>query len=185
MPNESSNSNGLAFLGAETGCGKTVVMTGLASVMSDHGARIRAIKPLGIGAHKKDSCELSFMSIISKSPVDYPLLNLNYPPSVLLSEWTNLLLTCTKSSIYSFIEMPGSCATPLNFLRNEDESYTHNWKSVGDLVNELKVHCVLVAKHDIDALEKIELAVSYLRASKIKICAIVTVEVNENVLPRF
>lgn len=174
-----SELSGLAFVGTEPGSGKTVLMTGLAGVLSDYGANIRAIKPLGIGSHKKDSPELSFMSIISKSPQDYPLFNLKYPPSLSSSEWAELLLAVTKSDIFTFIEMPGGCATPVNFLKDDSGSFTHSWKSVGDLINELNLECVVVAGHTIDVLEKLELSISYLRAQKLKINSIVTVEHNQ------
>ena len=176
---QSGSTGGLAFVGTDPGCGKTVVMTGLAGVLSDYGANIRAIKPLGIGSHKKDSPELSFMSIISKSPQDYPLFNLRYPPSLSSSEWAELLLTVTKSDVFTFIEMPGGCATPVNFIKDDSGAFTHGWKSVGDLINELDLECVVVAGHTVDTLEKLELSISYLRSQKLKINSIVTVEHNQ------
>lgn len=175
-----AGSNGLAFIGVSPGCGKTTVMTGLTSVLSDYGANVRAIKPLGIGAHQKDSPELSFISIITKSRVDYPLFNLKFPPTLSETEWKEILLTGTKSSIFTFIELPGGCATPINFERDQNNSLTHDWQTSADLVKALGVDCVLVGNHSIDILEKIDLSMSYLLGMDIQVRAIVTVETNSN-----
>lgn len=178
---ELKSSPGMLFIGTEPACGKTTVMTGLAAVLLDYDVPVRAIKPLGIGAHKKDSPEMSFMSIISKTAIDYPLQSLNYPPSMTDSEWKELVLSGigTKSDIYSFIEIPGTPATPVNFARDEDGQLTHEWTTMADLAAAFGMPSVLVASHCIDSLERIELAICYLRSKGMDVSGIITVETNK------
>lgn len=179
---ERTAAHGMLFLGTEPACGKTTVMTGLAAVLHDYDVPVRAIKPLGIGAHKKGSAEMSFMSIISKSAIDYPLQSLNYPPSMTESEWKELVLTGigNKSESFSLIEIPGTPATPINFLRDEDGQLTHEWSTMADLAAAFGMPSILVASHCIDSLERIELSMTYLESKNLSVSGIVTVETNKN-----
>lgn len=175
---DSPQSDGLIFVGVEPGCGKTTVMTGLAAVMNDYGACVRAIKPVGIGPHARDSAEMSFMSIISKTAIDYPLLSLKFPPVILDSEWKELILTGTRADCFTFIELPGICSTPISFPRDAGGGLSHSHVTIANLIKAYNLPCVLSASYSIDALERIELSLSYLKEFKIEVSAIVTVETN-------
>ena len=189
-----TGARGLVFVGTEPGCGKTMVMTGLCAVLQDYDLPIRVIKPLGVGTHKKDTAEMTFMSIVGKTAVDYPLLTLRYPPIVLETEWKELILTSTRSDIFTFIELPCTAATPIRFEQDRDVSaalggsssssaggraYTHRWMTITDLLKDLELPVVLVASHSIDVLEKIEFSISYLQTRDIEVTSIVTVETNK------
>ena len=66
---------GLAILGTEPGCGKTVLTTGLAATLQEEGFAARAVKPICLCGRQEAQAELSFISSISKTQLTYPIPN--------------------------------------------------------------------------------------------------------------
>ena len=63
--------SGLTILGTAFGCGKTVLVTGFAAMLSSYGFNVRAIKPIVIGASKNIEAELAFISSITRTVPDH------------------------------------------------------------------------------------------------------------------
>lgn len=166
----------LLIIGCEPSCGKTVLMTGLAAVLGDQGIAIRAVKPLGIGSHSTDSSEMRFIRAIAGTEVDYSIRALEFPPS--LSDCDNLIHSAISTDTFTFVELPGSCATPieLNIESAGPDGYT--WRSVSELASALGLPCLLVSRYSIDAFERIDLSYRYLIDRGVNVVALAAVETN-------
>ncbi len=169
--------NGLTVLGCEPGCGKTVAMTGLAAALADQGLAIRAIKPVVIGPRKGAEAELKFISSITHTVLNYPVKVLNAPMSVTEDDWTRAVnLAIQPTSAFTFVEVPGSCATPLS-LENAGGHFANNWKDSAELAVEFGYPCVLVSKHNFDAIDNLIVHANYLRTRRLTIVGMMTSEV--------
>src|ERR1700691_3365935 len=62
---------GLTVLGTEFGCGKTVLIAGIAALLNEQGFQAQAIKPVVTGLQQAWQTELSFISTITHIPLDY------------------------------------------------------------------------------------------------------------------
>ncbi len=170
---------GVVVLGTEAGCGKTVFMTGLSAALREEGFPTRAIKPFVLASRRDAESELAFISSVSHTPVNYPVVVLEKPSSVVESNWQHAVMMTTSREHLTFVEMPGSCATPVSFEQNAGGMLSANWKDSADFACDLGLPCLLVAKHNKDALEKIILALSYLNSREARIVGVATVETNE------
>lgn len=170
---------GVVVLGTEAGCGKTVFMTGLSAALREEGFPTRAIKPFVLGNRRDAESELAFISSITHTPVNYPVVVLEKPSSVVESNWQSAAMMTTSREHLTFVEMPGSCATPVSFEQNAAGLLAPVWKDSADFACDVGLPCIVVAKHNKDALEKIILAVSYLHSREARIVGVATVETNE------
>ncbi|MBS1957756.1 MAG: AAA family ATPase [Cyanobacteria bacterium SZAS-4] len=170
---------GVVVLGTEAGCGKTIFMTGLAASLRDEGFPTRAIKPFVLGSRRDAEAELAFISSITHSPVTYPVVIIDKPNAIQDSSWQQAVMLTTTRQHLTFVEMPGSPATPLAYEGAGPSGFSGSWKDSASFACDLGLPCILIAKHNKDALEKIVLAASYLKSRDAKLVGIGTVETNE------
>ncbi len=169
--------NGLTVLGCEPGCGKTVAMTGLAATLGEQGLAVRAIKPVVIGQRKAAESELKFISSITRTLLNYPVKVLASPMSVTEDDWQRAVnLAVQPSAAFTFVELPGSCATPLS-LENSGGHFANNWKDSAELAAEFGYPCLLVSKHNFEAIDNLIVHANYLRARRLTIVGMMTSEV--------
>jgi dethiobiotin synthetase len=169
---------GVCIVGTEPGCGKTVLMSGLAGVLGDYSGKVRAVKPVTYSRQQKSSPEYSFISNITRTPVDYPSIHLSFPPTLSQSEWDQIILTATANDAVTFIELPTTVATPLSFEKDGYNKLTHEWYTTTDLIRSLGYPVILVSKHAPDALEKLSMSLNYLQSGGIQVLSLATVETN-------
>ncbi|HEY9870899.1 MAG TPA: dethiobiotin synthase [Candidatus Obscuribacterales bacterium] len=167
---------GLVVVGTEPGCGKTVVATGLAAVLQEEGFAARAIKPILIGQSQECQAELSFMSSITRTVLDYPTHLMRAPGLLSSFGWAEALRVCRSGTQCTIVELPGSAATPLT-------SADGNWKDNADLVKELDWPCLVVTCAGPDAMEKLLLNTVYLQSRGATVVALVTVETGSDFSP--
>lgn len=169
--------NGLTVLGCEHSCGKTVAMTGLAAALAEQGLSMRAIKPVVIGARKSAESELKFISSITHTLLNYPVKVLSAPMTVTEDDWQRAVnVAIQPTAAFTFVELPGSCATPLS-LENSGGHFANNWKDSADLAAEFGFPCLLVSKHNFDAIDNLIVHANYLRARRLTIVGMMTSEV--------
>lgn len=170
--------NGLTVLGCEQACGKTVAMTGLAAALAEQGLAIRAIKPVVIGPRRSAESELKFMSSITHTLLNYPVKVLPAPMSVSEEDWQRAVnLAIQPSAAFTFVELPGSCATPLS-LENSGGHFANNWKDSAELAAEFGYPCLLVSKHNFDAIDNLIVHSNYLRSRRLTVVGMMTSEVS-------
>ncbi|HEY9786934.1 MAG TPA: AAA family ATPase [Candidatus Obscuribacterales bacterium] len=169
---------GAAVLGTEPGCGKTVFMTGLAATLKVEGFPARAIKPFIVGSRREADCELSFISSITRTPLNYPILVIDAPAAVQESNWQHAVMMAASKQHLTLVELPGSCATPVSFEQGPLNA-APNWKDSADFACDLGLPCILVSRHNREALEKIVLNATYLQRRDARLIGIVTVETAE------
>lgn len=172
----SSLHSGVCIIGCEPGCGKTVLMSGLAGVLSDYGGRVRAVKPLTYASLERSAPEYTFISSVTKTRVDYQSVHLSFPPTLARSQWDQIILSATASDAVTFVELPAGAATPLSFEKDSVNRLTHEWWTTTDLIRSLNYPAILVARHAPDALEKLSVSLNYLQSGGIDVLAMATVE---------
>lgn len=170
--------SGVCIVGTEPGCGKTVLMSGIAGVLGDYSGKVRAVKPVTYSRYQKSSPEYSFISSITRTPVDYPSIHLSFPPTLSQSEWDQIIMTGTARDAVTFVELPTTVATPLSFEKDGYNKLTHEWYTTTDLIRSLGYPVILVAKHAPDALEKLSMSLNYLQSGGIQVLSLATVETN-------
>ena len=164
--------SGLLIAGCQPGCGKTVVVTGLAGTLREEGFQVRAVKPVCLGARQSMEPELAFLSSISQTPLTYPVRYVETPESLNAFLWNETIRVASAGVEPVLIELPGSCATPLRA-----DGPNGRWLDVGDLARELGLPCLLVAREGVDAMEQLILNATYLMAaSLVSVIGLVTVE---------
>lgn len=170
---------GVVVMGTEAGCGKTVFMTGLSSALREEGFPTRAIKPFVIGSRRDAENELAFISSITHTPVNYPIVVIEKPTAVQEGNWQQAAMMTTSRQHLTFVEMPGSPATPIAFDQTSAGTIGSSWKDSASFAGDLGLPCILIAKHNKDALEKIMLAAAFLRSRDIPLVGVGTVETAE------
>ena len=170
---------GVAVFGTEAGCGKTIFMTGLSAALRDEGFPTRAIKPFVLGARRDAENELAFISAITHTPVNYPIVIMDKTSAVQEGNWQQAANMTTSRQHLTFVELPGSPATPIMFEHTHDGSLGSSWKDAASFACDLGLPCILIAKHNKDALEKIMLAASYLQSRDARLVGVGTVETME------
>jgi len=170
---------GVVVMGTEAGCGKTIFMTGLSAALRDEGFPTRAIKPFVLGARRDAESEIAFISSITHTPVNYPIVIIDKPSAIQDSSWQQAAMMTTSRQHLTFVEMPGSPATPLAYEITGAGTIGTAWKDSANFACDLGLPCILVAKHNKDALEKISLAANFLRSRDARLVGVGTVETNE------
>lgn len=169
---------GMLIAGCEPGCGKTVVLTGLAATLREEGFRVRALKPVCLGSRRSAEAELAFISTIGHTPLTYPVTFVDRPTALNPMRWRDAISVAEESPVPVFIELPAAVATP---LRSDD---TGRWLDVADLAAAFKLPCLLVAKEGRYAVEQLILNATYLIASAaVDVMGLVTVEVCPETTP--
>lgn len=170
---------GVVVLGTEAGCGKTIFMTGLSAALRDEGFPTRAIKPFVMGNRREAESELAFISSITHTPVNYPIVIIDKPTAVQEGNWQQAAMMTTSRQHLTFVEMPGSPATPIAYELTGAGTMASSWKDSADFACDLGLPCILIAKHNKDALEKIMLAATYLHSREARLVGVGTVETAE------
>jgi len=170
--------DGLCIVGCEPECGKTVLMCGLAGVLCDQGAKVRAIKPVTYARQSRSSTEYSFISCITRKPIDYTPVHLSFPPLLGELRWEQIIADTISGDDFTFVELPCGVSTPLFLERESTGSLSHEWRTSADLIHDLQFPALLVARHAPDVFEKLSLALSYLKMRSAQVLAVATVEAN-------
>lgn len=170
---------GVAVFGTEAGSGKTIFMTGLSAALRDEGFPTRAIKPFVMASRRDAENELAFISSITHTPVNYPIVIMDKYSSVQEGNWKQAANMTTSRQHLTFVEMPGSPATPIMFENTGSGTISSQWKDSASFACDLGLPCILIAKHNKDALEKIMLAATFLRSRDARLVGVGTVETTE------
>jgi dethiobiotin synthetase len=173
---------GLLLIGTERGCGKTVFLTGLAATLKEQGFSVNAIKPIQLGLKETPDAELTFISSVTRTPINYSTQYLPSSGKLNLPSLKQAVLFSHDKAQLTLIELPGSCAAPIciDEEKTDDDKSSAFWKDACDLAKEFNLPCLIVAKHAEDALEKLILASTYLKAHKLTVIALATVETEAN-----
>lgn len=163
---------GLTIIGSEAGCGKTAAMAGLARALRDQGVNLRAIKPLSIGPGDKLDRELSFISMVTGTPRNYGAVSV-VDRDMGDVYWSEALSLALSGGQFTMVETCGGSVTPICF---ETASPSVRWRDSRDLALELGFPCLVVARHNQDAIEKLILTHSYLSAAGLQVSGLLTVE---------
>lgn len=169
---------GLTIIGTEAGCGKTVFMTGLSALLRQQGVDLRAVKPIVLGTRERAESEISFICSISATPRNYPVSIISSAKNLSEAQWEQSLSVGHDSSLFTFVETPGGCASPMSFEQNNVGTLAHSWRDTRDFALELGYPCIIVAHHNHEAIEKLVLAYSYMQ--ELSITGMVTVETQAN-----
>jgi len=161
--------NGILVFGAGAGCGKTVLTTGLACALKDEGFSVRAVKPMVLGSKREAEPELTFMSTLSHSPLNYPVQYMERPGGLATFGWAEALKVLVSGTDTTIAELPGSAATPL--IRA-----TGSWKDNTDFAADLRWPCLIACEAGADTLEKLILNAAYLTSRRLPVVGLVVVE---------
>lgn len=161
--------NGILVFGTESGCGKTVVTTGLACALKEEGFPVRAVKPMVLGSKKGSEAELAFISSISHTPVSYPVQFMEHPGGLASFGWAESLRVLVSGTDTTIAELPGSAATPLTRTLG-------SWKDNTDFGADLRWPSLIVASAAPDTLEKLILNAAYLTSRRLPVIGLVIVE---------
>jgi dethiobiotin synthetase len=163
----------LAILGTEFGCGKTVLMSGLVGLLREQGFTAQAIKPIFIGALAERDSEKAFIDAICRPTTNTASLMIERGRLLSEGEWHKAVAIAHSGVGLTLVELPGGCATPLSMTERDPNS---SWRDPTDLVQLIDAPCLLVAKHALDALEKLKLSAFFIKSRKLNILGLVTVE---------
>lgn len=166
----------LAIIGTDFACGKTVLMTGLAGMLRSSGFSVRAIKPLVVGRPEERDAEQAFISSITHTLPALPPVVLDLSEGISSNGWQKVVAAASSSADLTFVELPGSAATPLRFHRDQKDNQACAWKDSADLASEIASHTLLVAKHDLSSLETLTVQSLYLTSKGVKPLGLATVE---------
>jgi dethiobiotin synthetase len=104
------------------------------------------------------------------------MMFLDRPANLTETNWHNAVLTSRDSQQLNLVEMPGGCATPICY-EPSGTGQTAAWRDTADLAREFDLPCILVAKHQRDALESLVVGAQYLNSQGLDLLALATVEV--------
>jgi dethiobiotin synthetase len=169
---------GLTILGTEFGCGKTVLTTGLAALLNQQGFQAQAIKPIVSGSQTSWQAELSFISTITGTPLDYLPVLVEPGVGITTNSWRKIIVNKKVSSGPVLLELPGSCATPLIFDTQLPNAIDCAWWDSCDLAASFGYPCILVAKHNEEMMEKLSICSQYIKAKALKLIGLISVEVS-------
>jgi dethiobiotin synthetase len=167
---------GLTILGTETGCGKTVFMTGLTALLRQDGLPARAVKPVCIGTRDRSEAELSFISSITGTPRSYPAAFVPSAKNLSNAQWSQSLSICLNARDLTMVETPGSLSSAMSFEQANDIGLACSWKDSTDFAVELHFPVIIVARHNEQAVERLVLAWSYAQTQGLNVAGLVTVE---------
>jgi len=163
-------------IGTEFGCGKTVLVTGLAAMLKGNGFSVRAIKPIVTGKRKDIEAELSFISSITQTTFSESPFVLEPEVGISSANWQKIIAASQYYLELTLVELPGSAASPLSFDFHPKSRKVTAWKDCADLALQIARGVLLVAKHDLSALEKLTVHSSYLTNKGVKLLGLITVE---------
>ncbi len=179
-----SKSRGLTILGTDLSCGKTVFATGLAAMLKRQIA-VRAVKPI---CGKSGQSELSFISTITCTPIDYAPSMVGSPARLYDSQWQDAIASTRALDALNIVEAPCAIATPF---------YVYQGHALGDLLLagpdvpcdfiydpcqfalDVGYPVVLVTSHTDTTLEKLITAHGMALSRKLGVIGLVSVETTE------
>lgn len=165
----------LAIVGTETGCGKTVLLSGLAGALREQGFTTQAIKPIILGASRAAEAELSFISSVSHTPLGYQQIFVEKSAGMRDTNWHNVINQKRAHDSLTLLELPGGSATPVSF-DDQAETKMPVWQDTADILAKSDLPCILVAKHAADAIEQLVLNAYYLTMKRVYVLGLATVE---------
>jgi len=150
---------GTLVLGTEQGCGKTVLVAGLAMALSDAGFRVQAFKPLEFGvsggfSHGQDQ------AYINKMTGQYILVEtvrLASAWDMTVPTWNRLIEHCKTLQYPCILEGPGQVASAWRLSRDQLVDGL-------DVAQLLGFSILLVAKTGPDFFEKTRAALEFIRS---------------------
>jgi dethiobiotin synthetase len=176
-PHSSGDVPGLVIVGSEPDCGKTVLMCGIAGALREQGFETQVMKPLILSSRKRAESELAFMAAVGQKPINLPISFIEGPASLDESSW-HQAINYSRNPVnqLTLVEMPGGAATPVCYDETNIGKLSHNWRDSADLATEFSRPCLVVAKHQEDAIERLVITCKYLQARGLNVIAQATVE---------
>lgn len=165
---------GLIIFGTEFACGKTIVAAGLAATLQQEGYQARAVKPLCMGAQLPVAAELEFLQRIGRSPIDYPIALAGEPAGFDGGQLAKAVNWCCGQEPNVFMEMPGSCATPLAWT-NDQVTF---WQDCADFARQIGWPALLVGRFGARTIEQFMMAATFLRKRQVPVIAMVAVQIS-------
>lgn len=166
----------LAIVGTGAGCGKTVVLAGVAGALREQGFKTRAVKPIVLSQNPASESELSFISTVSHTPRGYHQIFLENLSSMRESAFLNAINQNRDGEILTLVELPGGAATPVYFDDADAGSKVIEWLDTANMVRKANLPCILVSRHASDAIEQLVLNAYYLTMQRVAVVGLVTVE---------
>jgi dethiobiotin synthetase len=176
---DGSSASSLNILGTEFGCGKTILMSGLSALLREQGFTVAAKKPVLIGSKREREAERAFISSISRTPPSISSIEIERGATLTKQQWLQAVNAGKLGTLFSLIELPAGLATPLSFDWQGASNGAY-WRDSTDLAKEFGAFCLLVAKHNDDAIEKLTLSASYAQKKGLELLGLATVETSEN-----
>jgi dethiobiotin synthetase len=171
-----STAGGVAIVGTEFQCGKTVLMAGLAGLLLLEGFTARAVKPVLTGRRADWEAEQAFINAVARSRPEAPGAILPHEGALSIAQWQQAVGLGAPGSQFTLIELPGAYGTPILFASGDSLGGGKAWLDSTDLLAELNVPCILVSKHNFAALEEFNVGAAYLKSRKANVIGLVTVE---------
>lgn len=170
---------GLSIVGCDFACGKTAFLTGLACSLQEEGMASRAIKPICTGDKRSAEAELTFISTITHTPLNYPVQYMVASGSLKQFEFAEAVRVALASGDMTLVELPGSAALPLSLAGCPGSA----WKDTCDFACEIGYPTVVVARYDHSTVEKLILNATYLQSRGLKVIGLVAVKTRPEALP--
>jgi dethiobiotin synthetase len=172
-----ATAGGVAILGTDFQCGKTVLMSGLAGLLREEGFTARAVKPVLTGRRPDWEAEQSFINAVARTKPEAPGAILPLDGALNKAQWQQAVGVGAPSSQFTLVELPGGYGTPILFEDGDSLSGGKAWLDTTDLLAEFGVPCLLVARHNFSALEEFNVGAAFLKTRKANLIGLVTVEV--------
>lgn len=159
------------ILGSDWGCGKTVVISGLAAALEANGFRVQAYKPLSFSSSKNPlSCpDQAFINAVTRQFIQVEPMYVPSPESVQAPLWNKLLNDCHNFPYPCLFEGVGQVATPWQVVQDE-------LRDGIDVAIQLRLPVVLVSRAGTTFLEKSRAAVQFAKARDVEIIGVIRVE---------
>jgi dethiobiotin synthetase len=178
---QKKTSDCLAIVGTEAGCGKTVLISGMAGALREQGFKTRAMKPIVLGPKSNAEPELNFISSVSHTPRGYQQIFVEKSTLLRDTSWHNAISQNRDSESLTLLELPGGSATPICFDENPGQSKVVEWQDTTDILAKSNLPCIIVAKHAADAIEQLVLSAYYLTMKRVFVLGLATVETSAGI----
>lgn len=166
----------LAIVGTEAGCGKTILLSGMAGALREQGFKTRAMKPIVLGPARGSEQELSFISSVSHTPLGYHQVFVDTAKNMHDTALHNAINQNRDGETLTLVELPGGAATPIYFDESEAGAKVVEWQDTANILAKSNMPCILVAKHATDAIEQLVLNAYYLTMQRVYVVGLATVE---------
>ncbi len=166
----------LAIVGTETGCGKTILLSGMAGALREQGFKTRAMKPIVLGSNRGSEPELSFISSVSHTPLGYHQVFVDSTNNMSDTAMHNAINQNRDGESLTLVELPGGAATPIYFDESDAGAKVVEWQDTTNILAKSNMPCILVAKHAADAIEQLVLNAYYLTMQRVYVVGLATVE---------